>query len=309
MSEFYVNYEKKFGILTANRTGSSIMNQIAGSNNNLEPAKSSISNLSELQNQGINLYMTIKEPAERRRSALDMICNLHDEPMYNVMFLKGMIHSSLQNSQSTILPDYIFSNSHMDWGNSVYYHVLKLKGIHVNPLLLTNPEKIWNDHPHPDFNMLYVEYVNRNQIPTYTSFLKHYCLETEEAREVLEGWLNSVGPRTYGPQINYAGGSKRSLLYETWLMEFRKFNASQTNMPILSIDEFEWFDQRCHLSILREHTNKNSHESSDDLLRWLKDKFLNHPNISQLEIDPVYSMSCVNYLKMFDVFTDIVYNQ
>jgi len=283
MLTFYLWEDHKTLILTTNRTGSSHLFDLS----NVYPDKlirqdrsyNFYESLLEFQNKNYTIYLAIKDPTQRRISALTLMASYYDYIEKNIYYLKGRIKQVQQQWHERALPQYTLRDSHLDWGTSVLYHILKLKGIKVLPLLLNRSDPAWNDHPMFMEPVQFSRYTNHGTIPTLTSITKE-ILGTESSK--FDHGTVLLGEAIHKP--NEMGD--RHLLYDNYCLEFRKIIYNLNQEPILTLDEFIGFEHRCHTSIIREHNSLDHYESSEDLIEYITQKFLSHPDMRNVITSP-----------------------
>lgn len=305
MYSIYVSEEHHLAIVTVNRTGSSHLHNIATDLPeklvSAEPTRelSHLQILEDLQKKNYDLYLTIKDPTERRKSALQLIAHTYDTAERNIMYLKGQISAIHENVRDTALPHYAMCNSHLDWGASVLYHVFKQKGLKFKPCLLNRSDVIWNDHPDYLFPVNFQTY--KNSIPTLTS-ISELILGKNLTPTYITGTVN-IGEALYKLEER----AVRDLLYDTWCLEFRKIMHISSKPLVLTLDEFVSFEHRCHDSIIREHLGSDNFESTEDLLNWAIEKYTSHPEMPEIiRYGEIYSGSTP--LNLVDKYKEFVLN-
>jgi len=133
---------KKVIIITEHRTGSTVLAH-ATSYSDLElfePPDIVLSDqilqmLNTMQTQGWQIALCIKDPMERRRSALELISLKSDTNNLasRAYFLRGLIAGNFNTYHGNIIStgyfNYTLNDFHLDWGTSCYYHLFVNQGI------------------------------------------------------------------------------------------------------------------------------------------------------------------------------------
>lgn len=103
--------------------------------------------LTEYQS-GRQIYLVCREPVYRRTGALGMVMS-GETLEHKIMNLRGLIQSEVSfydTNKSRGFINFTLNDSHLDWGTSVYYYVLRAAGIKVNILLADNNRFLdWQD--------------------------------------------------------------------------------------------------------------------------------------------------------------------
>ena len=311
MMEIYYSKTKHTAIITTNRTGSSILEiisttypdtlKILNQSTGYVRWKESITKLKELQESGASIYITIKDPTARRHSGIGMLfghhVNYYDDISVTLCcsYLTGFIQGQLNWSNCALLNYNVF-DSHVEWGNSVLWHLLNVNGIYATPTLLdkeigTKPQYITGPGVSHSMKQHYLE--------TYTSVLLKLLEDHTEGKDLI---LDGIGVASSEVR------AKASELYATYCSTFRKMDqVNRAQSVILTFDDYIGIEERCHLAMMKKCHNIDDHETSQDLIDEIASKYIGHPDMHWIaKRYPAYPGHSVT--ERLDKFRHEVYN-
>lgn len=248
----YKHPTKKVIIITEYRTGSTVLNN-ATSYSDLElfePRDIVLSDqifqkLHTMQTQGWQIALCIKDPIERRRSALELISLRSDSTDISnqAYYLRGFITATMNENYEDIIKNgyfnYTLNDIHLDWGTSCYYHLIVNQGIY--PTLLYLDRGVKSDWSYYKSNSLY----------DFTEFMLNLFDEDPKAQEEFESHSN-IYTKKYNQKDNLLPVSeteeKRIYLYEiyrkaithgSYIKSWRNNQEFLYDKDILSFSEWE----------------------------------------------------------------------
>ena len=138
----YQSDSHKFVIVTEQRTGSSFLFHLQHHCDievweDQDPL-AKMEKIKDIHNEGYTIYVAGREPVGRRASAISMLSfgNTVDQ---KANYMRGRIASEMEkrvaNTQAG-LPNFTLSDSHLDWGTSIYYYLIRASGVHCRMILV-----------------------------------------------------------------------------------------------------------------------------------------------------------------------------
>lgn len=323
--QVYHSEAKSIVIITQNRTGSSVLNRLSKDHPDLiafhcssflrHDWKDCLEELEKLEELGNTIYIAVKDPTLRRMSALDMLVGhyhylnnadntpLELEDLFSsvtncCIYLQGFIAGQYKKHKNCPLLDYNLSDTHMDWGNSVLYHLLKVKNIDVTPVMLDKDGSVRSAYlSGPDVK----SEVQDRYVVTYISLLYDICSENKEAQEKV---TNAMKYQSYMSRAN------RGMLYDVYCNEFRKLDQTNTSDHIIyTFDDWINFENRCHTAMLKQQHSIDCHESSEDLINEIVSKYTAQSSITRQIVDRNGAYAGCTITERLDEFRRQVYNE
>jgi len=301
----YYSSIKNICVIVHIRTGSSLANTL----NDLQPKIFSnrfilqdsnplefIRQLEEIKAQGAHFYITVKDPELRRKSALSMK-TIGASTKSRTSFLHGMMAISADDTTSYLM-NYCLNDNHVDWGCSVIYHWLQMKGINVQPCLLTRDGDNHYDNP--------------LGLETYTALLYRLCRDVNDTAFKLHVEKDQ---KKYTQPSEFKTGKwltltrdineyDRCILYETYCQQFRAYDAQKKIEPIMDFEYFLGFEQRCHNAMIKKAIHDENDdilfESSEYLMEEIHDKFFNHDFFYQAVFNGDKQYPGSSIIRLFD---------
>lgn len=248
----------KFALVTEQRCGSSLLNNISSNDIESSPLKEvdfgrmtdelnkteQLTNwLSKCKETGTPIYVLSRDLHHKRSSAVNMKTQGRGSLKDQIFFLQGYISSHIEQRSNEVdkmgFYNFCLNDSHLDWGTSMYYHFLKSMGAHdLSVLWLNRPTVLESntDLRHLTHFLL----TNFKDCPEVYSVINAEAQKLKRNYDAISGGMAPAVDG--GPRLGMSyGETSRIVINEAYNKRFRELTDHRDD--ILKFSDWIWCEQ------------------------------------------------------------------